>query len=1315
MKNLTLTKQSLLSLLLVVLSFAFANKLSSQCNFNCIDTVNVSVNNLCTATITPSMLLKGFNPGSTCNYGIELFDQNNDIINLDFTRADIGPQYVGTALKVRIFEAGVTNPNSCWSIVNVEDKLPPDIVCVGNDTLDCFRRDVFADDVEAAQRLKTRIEATLIDNCGNEEVTISITKNDLTRAICQDTFAAIRVVGYNVFDNNLNVTSCEDTIFYYRFPIDSIDAPKNYVGSMAIDCQQPYPTVGYLIGIDRETAGNNSTPNIDGVSIADYSDSLFTERGLCNLKMSTTDLVFPTCGNTYKIVRRWTIIDWCSSSVARQINQVIKVVDENISVNNISNIGPHAASKGTCDLSVDLPTPTVSQNECNSWTFAITIREPDGTLFFPFGGERDSASVIESRVFALGTSIVRYTVEDACGNIGIKEFEVTIEDEEDPVAVCDFGTVVTLNDSYLGKVYAESFDDGSYDHCSGIVSYKVRRLDRLETDCPTPDDFDDFVKFCCSDIGRTIMVELQVTDGVGRTSICMAEARVQFRGAGPSVACQPDPAVQSCLTYDDFDITSLTPPTVSSSNPCIASGITPQVREVSRDIDVCGDGAIEVEWYYNITGEEEVICTNTITFSNPNPFTVSDIQWPTNRVVESCDDAPATAEELENIVNTVNSCTNVFPSEPVDRILENVPNTCIRILRTWTVVDWCRYPGDPNAKWTYEQTIDVVNSSAPVIDISDTNISLDPKPDSCRAIIVIQGVATDDCTPADDLEWTYRLDLARDGQEIPLIFERPGRILSRRIDAGNYIITWTATDGCGNTAIARQEFTIEDNLFPTAVCGVVIRDMPASNSITVTALELDGGSTDNCKDELFYAIRRAGDTNDPVESLTFTCSDIGVNQIELWVSDYMGNQSVCTATVDIRDGEGTCGFGAGIISLGGLVKTPEDIAVESAEVTLSMNSSSVGSEMTTIEGQYAFNNLQQDEQYILEASKNDDYINGISTLDIVLMQRHILGLQLLDSPYKVIAADVNNNESISAVDLVILRRLILGHISELPDVGSWRFIDKDAYFEDPIQPWPIEEEINVGRITAPTNQQMLAIKVGDLNSTAIANSGFASSRSLESFDLERKTEIDGSTVKMKLKVGEDISTLGYQLAFDYNQKTLRLKNIQSLHTAIVDEMIYNQDGQLRISVGEAYAKNYNNGDILVELTFELISKDVFSAEMLSLSNAPDFQSEIYTDDLTALTLQFNSAASIDEVVLYQNRPNPFDNETFIEFEIPKSQTVSFELYDVNGGRILSRQNNFTAGSHQISINREELGLIKGIYYYQIHTQERSLIKKMIVL
>ena len=1302
--------------LLVFLYVGLQSKVSAQCVFNCVDTINVSVNNLCTATITPNMVLKGFDPTASCIYGIELRDEAGNLVNLDLSRADIGPQFVGRFLTVRVFEPGlnVPNANSCWSVVKVEDKLPPDIICLGNDTLPCFD-DIFSSEERAIEYLENEIENGLVDNCGNESVTINIIKNELTRMICTDTIAAIRVVGYNVLDNANNVTSCEDTIFYESFILDSIDAPKNFVDDMALDCNDPYPTIEYLLSIDQEAPGLNSMPNIDGVSIADFRDSLFFERGLCNFKMTTSDLEFPTCGNTFKVVRRWTVIDWCNANNLKVFNQVIKVEDRDLTLSAISNLGPFEADRGICTRAVELPFPSVASDECSDWTYVISLQEPGSVDFVQLGGVRDSVPQIVSHVFNLGITTVRYEATDACGNTDVEEFDVTVQDMEPPVPVCDSRTVVTLNDSFLGKVFARSFDDGSYDACSSIVSYEVRRMDRATSGCDSPQDFDEFVKFCCEDIGQSIMVELRVTDEAGMTATCMAEAVVQFKGEGPSVICAAGISTQACTSFETFDINTLTPPTITSSNPCIANALTPSIREAGRTIDDCGDGYIDIEWFYNLTGEDEVICTERIVFANTDIFTESNITWPADRVVDTCDEVPPTQQELDALITAVPGCSNVVPSEPSDREIENVPNVCRRIIRTWTVVDWCRFPQDPNARFVFDQIIDVVNSSGPVIDVSGSNISLDPKPDSCRAHIIIEGVATDDCSVASNIDWSHRLDLIRDGQEIPLLFERPGRILERRIDAGNFVVTWTATDECGNTSTARQLFTIEDEDPPTALCGFAVRELDSNGSAVVTAAELNNGSTDNCGDDLQFTLRREGSSSPLAPQLTFNCADVGVQTVELWVTDSFGNQDVCVASVDIRDSGSACQTGSSAISLSGNIMTIDNVTVESAEVVLADQNTAIASEMTELDGVYAFDNLSSDELYELQAHKDDAHINGVSTLDIILIQRHILGLQRLDSPYKLVAADVNVNGSVSAVDLVILRRLILGLITELPDTESWKFLAADYSFADPLYPWPIEEGALVGQINHTSTQDLIAIKMGDINGNAVANSGFASSRSTLDFHVSTRSSINNGHLTYEIIANESIESPGLQLAVNYDHESLRTSGVKSNHMLIVDDMLSDRDGKLAISLAGAHPFSYEEGDVILEVTFALSASTPYQEDFVQIASSEEFSNEIYDDELKIWNIRTTSAQVGDEIVLYQNRPNPFDDETLIDFEIPKADEVTLELFDMNGMRVFSRSGSYPAGKHQLKVSSQEIGLNKGIYYYQIHTQQRSLIRKMIIL
>ena len=97
--------------------------------------------------------------------------------------------------------------------------------------------------------------------------------------------------------------------------------------------------------------------------------------------------------------------------------------------------------------------------------------------------------------------------------------------------------------------------------------------------------------------------------------------------------------------------------------------------------------------------------------------------------------------------------------------------------------------------------------------------------------------------------------------------------------------------------------------------------------------------------------------------------------------------------------------------------------------------------MTDQSGKYTFSNLAKLNDYEIKPEKNTGHLDGITTLDLVIMQRHILGLKTLDSPYKLIAADINNSKSVTAADLVELRKVVLGVESEFKYNTSWRFVD----------------------------------------------------------------------------------------------------------------------------------------------------------------------------------------------------------------------------------------------------------------------------------
>src|SRR5690606_32248274 len=146
------------------------------------------------------------------------------------------------------------------------------------------------------------------------------------------------------------------------------------------------------------------------------------------------------------------------------------------------------------------------------------------------------------------------------------------------------------------------------------------------------------------------------------------------------------------------------------------------------------------------------------------------------------------------------------------------------------------------------------------------------------------------------------------------------------------------------------------------------------------------------------------------------------------------------------------------------------------------------------------------ENYEVLPSKNDDPLAGVSTRDLITIQRHLLGIESLTIPYQLIAADVNNSGGISAKDLLDLRKLILGLSTEFPNNESWRFVNSDYTFPDPQNPWNFEEErAYVDLSSDEMHADFIGVKIGDVNGSVINElTGGIESRSRNSLPLLTK-------------------------------------------------------------------------------------------------------------------------------------------------------------------------------------------------------------------
>jgi len=104
---------------------------------------------------------------------------------------------------------------------------------------------------------------------------------------------------------------------------------------------------------------------------------------------------------------------------------------------------------------------------------------------------------------------------------------------------------------------------------------------------------------------------------------------------------------------------------------------------------------------------------------------------------------------------------------------------------------------------------------------------------------------------------------------------------------GDYTIS-LSVDAPNCIASSSEVLTVADTVLPIANCQDFTVTLDASGNATITAADIDNGSTDNC-----------GIDTMTVSPNTFTAADGGQNPVTLTVTDIYGNVSTCTAIVNV--------------------------------------------------------------------------------------------------------------------------------------------------------------------------------------------------------------------------------------------------------------------------------------------------------------------------------------------------------------------------------------------------------------------------------
>ncbi len=628
--------------------------------------------------------------------------------------------------------------------------------------------------------------------------------------------------------------------------------------------------------------------------------------------------------------------------------------------------------------------------------------------------------------------------------------------------------------------------------------------------------------------------------------------------------------------------------------------------------------------------------------------------------------------------------------------------------------------------YEYTQHVKIYDNTAPIL-TAPTNVEFcggDLDEADCKGDVNLKPQIEELCSQTTT---TWKVDLFKDG----IIDAQGNGDFTGRYSLGNHIVKFIVSDDCGNTSFLDVPFTIVDCKAPTPVCynGLSTNLMP-SGMVEIWAKDFDASSFDYCH-PIKFRLNRITDTNGdgfitnddylttvPAhDSIQLTCANIGVAYVQLWVgevsNDTQNNWDFCTTFIEVTDHSSACNPRTSRVSLGGKITTEYNESVEDVEV----HTTNVGMKKTDNTGEFMFPAIPMGSDISITPRLSSDIYNGVSTFDIVMINKHVLRVKLLDSPYKLIAADANNSRSVSTLDLVAIQKVVLRSATEFPNNSSWRFVDSRHIFSNQSNPFnDIYLEVrNFNNLDInELDANFIAIKIGDVTGDAVPNSilGIDDRTLTESVSivLENKKFENGELIEVPFEIMEANS--GYQFTIDFDETILELVEISDgIGSRISNFNIDKKEGQIATS----YVNQSEEAGQIFTLQFRTKSSGNL-IDALKLNSAK-ISKEVYLSngEIVEPVLKFESLETTENsFTLFENYPNPATVKTLIRFEVPGECEGSIELISPSGKILNFIKSNFNKGLNEIEVDLNSMKE-SGILLYEVKTPYGNEVGKIIVI
>ncbi|WP_207434270.1 cohesin domain-containing protein [Sabulibacter ruber] len=417
------------------------------------------------------------------------------------------------------------------------------------------------------------------------------------------------------------------------------------------------------------------------------------------------------------------------------------------------------------------------------------------------------------------------------------------------------------------------------------------------------------------------------------------------------------------------------------------------------------------------------------------------------------------------------------------------------------------------------------------------------------------------------------------------------------------------------------------------------------------------------------------------------------------------------------------------VKISGQIKSEQGEGIRTVTLTATGGATPLTYE-TKPDGLYEFQ-VMQNGTYTISPFKNNDATanNGITTLDIALIRRHILNITALGSPYKILAADADNSSSVTTTDIASIRKVVLTIDNSFPGNRLWRFVPQSFKFPNPANPFPFKDSVQVHTSVAKelTGQDFIGVKIGDVNNTWDSKVARVRTAGDIAVQLQDQQVLPGAEVLVPVKVAGFKNVSGYQFTLAWDATVLEFVSVENAAAQGAFGTHKITEGKLTTAWDDPAGKSQTlpEGSVLFYVKLRAIGALHTQTEVAITSDLT--RSVAYNQNLQQLNVKpTNAKILVGNAVqvtpgytLHQNVPNPFaQNGTSIKFSVPQQEEVRISIYNSLGQLVRTYTSTYAAGEHEVlwdGTNSQGGVVGKGTYLYRMEAGKFTQTKRAIIL